>query len=428
MLLRRTVLLLPVILLLARSSGAQQSTPAVLSPADKMYGLAQVWSEAKYNFVYMDKVQTDWDSLYRDALPKALAAESTQAYYDVLRRLVARLNDGHTSVWYPGSYYQKEFAYAPLKTELIEGRVFITRLLNDSLAQAGLERGTEILQVNGVDVHRHVRETLLPYEGVSTPQNRDFMLYTAYLLNGPVNEPLRLTVKDRKGRVREVSFSRGLKKSEPPLVQFRMRPDSIGVLTINGFTASDFKQQFDTLYPVLLKSKALVIDLRENTGGDGSQGEYMLRHFLRTPFPDPVISSRQHNPLFRIWGFRTDGYYTMGSGSNAPFTDRPIYDKPIAVLIGKGTASAAEDFTMPFHYLKRGPVVGQPSAGTTGQPLMRSLPGGGTLRICVRKDTYPDGKEFVGIGIQPTLFVPESAESFLKGEDAVMKKAVEMLK
>ena len=43
---------------------AQNQPVKPLSDGEKILGLSQVWSEVKYNFVYFDKIQIDWDSLY----------------------------------------------------------------------------------------------------------------------------------------------------------------------------------------------------------------------------------------------------------------------------------------------------------------------------------------------------------------------------
>ena len=72
------------------------------------------------------------------------------------------------------------------------------------------------------------------------------------------------------------------------------------------------------------------------------------------------------------------------------------------MLIGPQTFSAAEDFLVSFDVLKRGVIVGEASGGSTGQPMFMSLPGGGQGRICVKRDTYPDGTAFVGKGIAPS--------------------------
>lgn len=417
-----------LLVLLSNNISAQSTSRNSLTDAEKLYGLSKVWSEAKYNFVYFDKLKLNWDSLYQATIPQALQAKDIKTYYDVLRHFISHLKDGHTSVWYPSSYYTNEFAYAPLRTDLIQGKVFITRLLNDTLRMQGVQPGMEILKINGMDVHEHVRKKLLPYEGASTKQGLDFLVYNAYLLNGNINEPLKLSLRDKNGKETEYDISRKLSIKEPEPVQFTILQNNIGLLIINGFSSPDFHNKFDHLYHDLLNTKALIIDLRSNRGGDGSQGIYMMKHFVSVPFPDPMISARQYNPLFKVWGMGENNFYTIGSGTNIPFKNKTIYDKPIAVLIGKETGSAAEDFTMPFDYIKRGIVIGQPSGGSTGQPMLSSLPGGGTLRICVRKDTYPNGKEFVGVGIQPDVLISENAEAFRKDEDLALNKAVELLK
>lgn len=92
-----------------------------LSDAEKLYGLSKVWSEAKYNFVYFDKLKLDWDSLYQASIPRVLQAKDTRSYYDVLRQFIAHLMDGHTSVWYPSSYYKNEFALCPFKDRYYPG-------------------------------------------------------------------------------------------------------------------------------------------------------------------------------------------------------------------------------------------------------------------------------------------------------------------
>ncbi|MGZ5255753.1 MAG: S41 family peptidase [Flavitalea sp.] len=406
---------------------AQEKSGNSLSDADKVFGLSQVWSEVKYNFVYFDKIQLDWDSLYNATLPSVLKTTSTQSYYDELRRFIAHAKDGHTSVWYPSSFYRKEYVPAPVKTDLVQGKVFITGILNDTVSQNGIEPGMEILKVDGMDVHEYAAKNIRPFEGASTKQGMNFYLYSAYLLNGPIDKAVKLTLKDKNGKTRDYEIPRRLVKKQESLIQFKTIENNIGLLTITGFTASDFNKQFDELYSRILETKSLIIDLRENTGGNGAQGEYMLKHFLKTGYKDPAISSRQYNPLMKVWGFNTGSLFTIIPGTNQPFKDRTIYEKPIVLLISNKTGSAAEDFAMLFDQVKRGEMIGQLTSGSTGQPMISTLPGGGTLRICVRKDTYPDGKEFVGVGIQPTVLIEQNITSLFKGEDAVLKTAQELL-
>jgi C-terminal processing protease CtpA/Prc len=72
--------------------------------------------------------------------------------------------------------------------------------------------------------------------------------------------------------------------------------------------------------------------------------------------------------------------------------------------------------------------IGTNTFGSTGQPFSFSLPGGGSARICTKKDTYPDGREFVGYGIKPDIEIKPSFADYLKKNDIVLEKAIEYLK
>ena len=87
-----------------------------------------------------------------------------------------------------------------------------------------------------------------------------------------------------------------------------------------------------------------------------------------------------------------------------------------------------------FRNMKRGTIIGTPSGGSTGNPIGFGLPGEGWVLICTKKDTYPDGTEFVGVGILPDVEVRETVLSFLsKAETCIdnsnaTRKAIEILK
>ena len=71
--------------------------------------------------------------------------------------------------------------------------------------------------------------------------------------------------------------------------------------------------------------------------------------------------------------------------------------------------------------------IGNPTFGSTGMPMTLELPNGGEARICTKKDTYPNGEEFVGKGIQPDIFVEQTLNNFLKNKDMTLNVALEYL-
>ena len=78
--------------------------------------------------------------------------------------------------------------------------------------------------------------------------------------------------------------------------------------------------------------------------------------------------------------------------------------------------------------MKRGPMIGEPTGGSTGQPLFFALPGGLKARVRSRHDTYPDGKEFVDVGVQPNIVIHPTVKGFRSGRDEVLEAAVKYLR
>jgi len=72
-------------------------------------------------------------------------------------------------------------------------------------------------------------------------------------------------------------------------------------------------------------------------------------------------------------------------------------------------------------------IVGEATGGSTGQPLLFNLPGGGKARICTKHDSFADRTEFVGIGIQPDIPAHLTAADIRTGRDSVLALAVHTL-
>lgn len=65
----------------------------------RILGLSRLWAEVKRNFVFMDRVEVNWDSLYVANIPAILAARDRDECFMILQRMAARLGDGHTYVY-----------------------------------------------------------------------------------------------------------------------------------------------------------------------------------------------------------------------------------------------------------------------------------------------------------------------------------------
>jgi C-terminal processing protease CtpA/Prc len=410
------------------SPAFQSSYKDNLSDDEKIAGLSKLWSEIKYNFVYFDRVPTlDWDGLYFEYLPEVRKTRSTVEYYRVLQKMCAQLRDGHTSVNVPNELFLELYSRPAFQTHLVEKRVYIGKVLSESLKKSGIKPGIEILRIDGIPVHQYAKEFVAQYQSSSTSQGWDVGTYELYLLCGSPNKPVELELSDEKGATFKRTFQRDYRRlqnfTQP--IEFRVLKDNIGYVVLNTFGDRDLVASFDSLFPTIEKTESLVLDLRENTGGNSDIGYDILGYFTNRPFRIVTGKTRVYKPFSRSMG-RKQTWEAEPAIDWQPH-GKKVYSKPVALLIGPQTGSAAEDFCATFRAMKRGPMIGTPTAGTTGQPLFFALPGGGKGVVCTVRTTYPDSKEFVGIGIQPDIYAPTTIDDIRAGRDSPLETALREL-
>lgn len=402
----------------------------VLSEDEKIAGLSKFWAEAKYNFAFFDHVpHLSWDSLYVAAIPKVRAAPTTLAYYQVLQEMCAQLHDGHTNVYEPYDPLTNQNARPPLRTALVEGRVLLTEVRSATLRQQGLVPGLEVTAIDGVPARQYGQQRAAA-QSASTPQDRDVRTYTYTLLSGPPNQPLTLALRGAKGPMFERKVARSgytdVVTPKPPTLEVKMLPGNIAYVALNNFEDASLPQQFARAYPQLSQAKALILDVRNNGGGNGGLGFRVLSYLTAQPFQTSRWMTRDYRPAYRAWQ-RTPQWYAPAPEPWAAKGDS-TYTRPVVVLTSPRTFSAAEDFAVAFDEMKRGQIIGEPTGGSTGQPLFFDLPGGGAARVCSKRDSYADGKEFVGVGVQPQVLVHPTVRDLRTGRDTVLEAALQELK
>ncbi len=398
-----------------------------ISEDEKAAGLSKLWSEAKYNLVYFNHVpDLDWDKLYLTYLPKIRATTSTAAYLRVLKSFCAQLHDGHTDVWASEQALADSVARRPpIRAVLVEDKVLVQEVLHDSLERTGIHPMLEIVSIDGMPARDYADRFVRPYVSGSSPQNIDVNTYVYDLLRGPKDRPVQLVFRDAAG----ASFTRLLprvgysKLKSSPTFQFRMLVGNVAYVQINEFETAKGIEGFKAKFDSIASTNALIIDIRQNGGGDSGNGWKILGHLTDKPMKTGSYSSRLYSPLRRARG---EGvvFESVESDNSWPPNGKNLYTKPVVVLTSGRTFSAAEDFAVVFDAMKRGTIIGEPTGGSTGQPLSFALPGGVMARVCAKRDMYPDGTEWNGKGIQPTILVKPKAADLQVGRDTGLEAAL----
>ncbi len=403
-----------------------------LSVEQRIAGLTQFWSEARASFVYFDHVpELDWNRVYLDFLPKVMAAETTRDYYRVMMQLAPLLKDGHTNIYAPGQLADSFYARPPIVTALVENRVLVERVDSAAL-QARVRPGDEITAIDGVPVLRYAEERVTPFVSASTPQDRSMRSFSYQLLQGDAAAPIRLTLRDAQGTERQAEVARTgyTDVKRPERFAFRMLPGGVAYFALDHLENADAVKAFDKVFPEILKAKALVIDVRANGGGSSNFGWDVLSYLGVASVPAMPQYKRVDDPYARAQGAYTVMWAPAREFGGVPaLRKRPqVFGGKVAVLTGAKTFSAAEDFVLAFKSVKRGVVVGGPTGGSTGQPLFMTLPGGGTARICIKRDLTPEGRDFIGEGIAPDLPASPGVDALRAGRDPVLERALAALR
>jgi C-terminal processing protease CtpA/Prc len=412
--------------------------PALLSPyrerlgvEERVAGLSLIWTTAREGFVWFDHVpDLDWDRAYLEAIPRVIDAKETAAYYRELMRFAALLRDGHCNV-YPPQELQGDFYSSPgVRTAKVEGEVLVLDVLDESLQAQGLHVGAQILSIDGIDVERYAQEQVAPYQSSSTRQDHEVRTYSYALLAGASGLPVQLGVRDADGRKLLLSARRSGYPAapRPPQQDFAISEDGIAVVRVSQLESAAGAKLLGKHIDEVIGSRGLILDLRGNGGGSSDSGLQLLRWLTDAPLPSMVSTYRESNALERA----RQGAHALyqwrrvaGGDFHSPY-ERP-FRGPVAMLIDARTFSAAEDTAAVFRLMRRGLIVGTPSGGSTGQPWVLGLPGGGRARICVKRDSYPDGSTFVGTGIIPDIEVPLTVRDVRAGRDAALEHAAHAL-
>ncbi|HEX8252856.1 MAG TPA: S41 family peptidase [Thermoanaerobaculia bacterium] len=393
-----------------------------ISEEEKIAGLSRVWSEVRFNFANFDLVpDVDWDALYLAAIPRVRATKSTLEYYQVLTELVAKLRDGHTGVAPPQDQWDRVWAMPPTRQQWVGGRMLFT----DATPAAGVRAGDEILAIDGQPWLQYAASRVIPYLSASTSQDLENRIGFS-LLAGQAGTKINVTVRDAKGAVSNVQLEREPrgKRTLAPRAPFelRMLPGNIAYVALNDFSTDAAADEYDRRFDEIAKASAIIIDLRRNGGGNTNVGYRVLSTLIDKRFQTTKAQKIVYRPTDRARSIAQGAEFEEGSISPDPKGRH--YTKPVAVLIGAATYSAAEDFGVAWKLSKRGPAIGTATGGSTGQPLLIKLPGGGSFRICTKRDRFATGEEFVGVGIQPDIEVRTTVEDVQAGRDAVLERAI----
>jgi carboxyl-terminal processing protease len=357
----------------------------------------------------------DWDAQRTNF--RALAAEvnSSQEFYAVLRRMIGSLNDPHTRIFAPEEkfdWWRPRFVSTGLGTAEVEGLPTVIQVERRSAPQrAGVRVGDVIVTVDGEAAMSLVRNRLADLPGPAGASAR-FRVF-AKLLDGPVETPVEIVWRGKDGKQNTGRFERHWEQREFGLRGAREK--TIALIEIGAFTRSIAYAFNGALPQKLAGARGVIIDLRNNGGGDAEAMADVASAFL-----GEKVALGQFTDRFGA-GFE------ISTRSKSPFMPERIAQTklPLIVLTSPRTASASEIFVAALKASRRAIVIGTETCGCVLAVRTRhSLPDGGLLDISELDYQTPAGVHLEGRGIKPDETVVIERGDLYSGRDRALDLAI----
>jgi C-terminal processing protease CtpA/Prc len=159
---------------------------------------------------------------------------------------------------------------------------------------------------------------------------------------------------------------------------------------------------------LLMGSEAVILDLRENGGGDPESVAYLVSHFF------PEGDARELNAIYNRPRNTTRQYWTSPLAA-------PRYTGPVYVLTSAHTFSGGEECAYDFQTQKRATVVGETTGGGANPGRAVDLGGGFNAFIPTGRAINPvTHTNWEHVGVKPDVVVP-AAEALVWVRSRVLR-------
>lgn len=351
----------------------------------------------KNNYSLYESKHINIDSLCNLYTERIGSISTPKEYGELLQEFFASLKVGHSFAYF------KEYSAGTFPV-FINDSVFINNPSN-ILTNAGLKDKDRVISVNGKPVAEWMNRNE-KYVSASTSLNR--RLYTAANIFRSLSDSVRNYTVCRGTDTINVKLPLLPNDKLPSIVtaktSSKILNDSIGYMAINtmmdgvieSFT-SDFNNVRNLPY--------LIIDVRNNEGGNSGNGRELCRYFIHSNQPHCIDTQ------------------LMTPADNT-------YQGKVVMLISPITFSAAESFVIDMKESGNVILIGEPTAGDTGNhPKTFRTSNGICFRIPTAEPAVsPKGFPLEGIGITPDYHISLTVSDYFNDKDTQLNFAINYFK
>jgi carboxyl-terminal processing protease len=392
---------------------AEQVPYETLPLKDRVIIGSRIYSDIQIYFGHWQGIPGfDLNAEYAAYLDKVLATDDRKTFDLATMAFMAKLQNGHSGFrdpWFQNTYGQQLHFYALP----VDGKWIITQ---SDLPE--LKVGAVIAALNG-EPFESFYEHCRPYISASDESWRRRALFEyPYLF--PESFDLTLANGRHVGIHRNGAFRYA--GSSHTTIDVTNR-DGILIIHIPAFQPPNLETDALEAVKKAGSVKAIIIDVRGNHGGSTPQD--LVAALMDRPYRFFAESTPAHLASLQLYdspGTHTELHWS--GGTLEPST--PHYTGPLFILTDGGCFSACEDFVVSFKDNHRATIIGERTAGSSGQPYEHRFENGMVFGLSTKREFLPDGSPFEGVGIAPDIEVPIHVEDLASGRDPALEKTLSL--
>lgn len=301
----------------------------------------ELWRTLAERYCYFSEKATDWLRVREFYGPLASAAASTEAFAYVIAAVLAELYDAHTHLVDPPEGTPRYPPFDLIVQSQGEAALVTAVLERSAAATANLRAGDRITHVEGIPVSQFAAQRLPRCLARLDSAATEYAWNSA--VAGRRGQPRHFTTVE----LGDIALPPAEVAAEATVSSHRLDGD-LGYIRIAGFGDETTVKEFDQALFDLRNTRGLLIDVRNNGGGDTAIARPIMGRFLTRAKPYARMHRREGETLGAFW---TEIVQPRG-----PFAVK----KPVVVLCNHWSASMAEGFAMGMRAICGARIVGTP--------------------------------------------------------------------
>lgn len=424
------------------TAAAQRATPASIARSARVDSALAVatfdsaWNRIRISYYDSTFRGHDWTKLRDELRHRAASAHSMDEVRTTIRTMFERLGDSHFML-IPASVVERwtvDTAHIDvpgdvgLEFRIVDGLPMVSRVAPRSPSDlAGVMPGWVIERIGAVRIdslmRAHRAEATRGERGVLAVElPLSIMGHTV----GQSGSSVRLVFRDASGRrvehtlVRRPSPGFDFRVANLPPQHIRIeserrldRDGCIGLIRFNAWVMP-VMARIDAAVDDLRACRAIVIDLRGNTGGVAAMVMGVAGHFLDSTESLGTLTSRG-----LVMHYISNPRRTNPRGAKVT----PFHGA-LAILVDGLSVSTSEIFAAGMQQLGRAHVFGEVTPGDALPSSVTKLPNGDVMQYVIADFTLADGRRLEGRGVTPDVVIPLRRLDLLGGHDVVLDSAL----